>query len=185
MLFFRLTLLYISTLLIGSGVIFILTSKSALYSFIVAFVSSSIIVLASFKNYKTMVDKRVVSASGEEFDDRDTIDKIEDPYNLYDEAENDDLQENKVDKSFKDIIKEEKQRLKEQKRPLKQSITDSARAFNYIRLIAYSILVAGFFALLKSKNLNMAFYLATLILPNIIAIVFLMNFNSGKYIEKN
>ena len=132
-----------------------------------------------------MVDKRVISASGEEFDDRDTIDKIEDPYNLYDEVENDYLQENREDKSFKDIIKEEKQRLKEQKRPLKQSITDSARAFNYVRLIAYTILVVGFFLLLKSKNLNLAFYLATLILPNIIAIVFLMNFNSGKYIEKN
>jgi len=179
-LFARLILLYISALLIGAGLIFIFASKSALYSFVVAFLTSSIVVLASFKNYKNMVDKRLVDASGEEFDDRDELDKIEDPYNLYDE-----MQANDEDKSFKDIIKEEKQRLKEQKRPLKQSIADSARAFNYIRLIAYAILVAGFFMLLKSKNLNMAFYLATLILPNIIAIVFLMNFNSGKYIEKN
>jgi len=184
-LFFRLTLLYISVLLIGSGLIFILSSKSALYSFIVAFVSSSIVVLASFKNYKTMVSKRLVDASGDEFDDRDVVDKIEDPYGLYDDLDNNDLQEKEDDKSFKDIIKEEKQRLKEQKRPLKQSIADSARAFNYIRLIAYTILVAGFFILLKSKNLNMAFYLATLILPNIIAIVFLMKINSGNYIEKN
>ena len=180
MLFARLILLYISALLIGAGLIFIFASKSALYSFVVAFLTSSIVVLASFKNYKNMVDKRLVDASGEEFDDRDELDKIEDPYNLYDE-----MQANDEDKSFKDIIKEEKQRLKKQKRPLKQSIADSARAFNYIRLIAYAILVAGFFMLLKSKNLNMAFYLATLILPNIIAIVFLMNFNSGKYIEKN
>ena len=141
------------------------SSKSALYSFIVAYSTSAIVILASFKNYKNMVDKSVVNASGEEFDDRDTIDKIEDPYNLYEESENDDLQENKEDKSFKDIIKEEKQRLKEQKRPLKHSIADSARAFNYIRLIAYGILVTGFFVLLKSKNLNMAFYLATLIVP--------------------
>ncbi len=180
MLFARLTLLYISALLIGGGLIFIFASKSALYSFVVAFITSSLVVLASFKNYKNMVDKRLANASGEEFDDRDELDKIEDPYNLYDE-----MQANDEDKSFKDIIKEEKQRLKEQKRPLKQSISDSARAFNYIRLIAYAILVTGFFMLLKSKNLNMAFYLATLILPNIIAIVFLMNFNAGKYIEKN
>ena len=180
MLFARLTLLYISVLLIGGGLIFIFASKSALYSFVVAFITSSLVVLASFKNYKNMVDKRLANASGEEFDDRDELDKIEDPYNLYDE-----MQANDENKSFKDIIKEEKQRLKKQKRPLKQSISDSARAFNYIRLIAYTILVVGFFILLKSKNLNMAFYLATLIVPNFIAIVFLMNFNSGKYIEKN
>ena len=180
MLFVRLILLYISALLIGGGLIFIFASKSALYSFVVAFVTSSLVVLASFKNYKNMVDKRLANASGEEFDDRDELDKIEDPYNLYDE-----MQENDEDKSFKDIIKEEKQRLKEQKRPLKQSIMDSARAFNYIRLIAYIILISGFFILLKSKNLNMIFYLVTLILPNFIAIVFLMNFNAGKYIEKN
>ena len=185
MLFARLTLLYISVLLIGGGLIFIFASKSALYSFIVAFSTSAIVVLASFKNYKNMVDKRLLNALGEEFDDRDELDKIEDPYNLYDEIENNDMQENEEDKSFKDIIKEEKKRLKKQKRPLKQSLADSARAFNYIRLIAYVILVTGFFILLKSKNLNMVFYLATLILPNFIAIVFLMNFNSGKYIEKN
>ena len=185
MLFARLTLLYISALLIGGGLIFIFASKSALYSFVVAFATSSLVVLASFKNYKNMVEQRLLNASGEEFDDRDELDKIEDPYNLYDEMQNNDMQENDEDKSFKDIIKEEKQRLKKQKRPLKQSVVDSARAFNYIRLIAYTILVAGFFILLKSKNLNMAFYLATLIVPNFIAIVFLMNFNAGKYIEKN
>ena len=177
MLFFRLILLYLSVIFIVGGILYINASKEVLYSFLVAFASSAVVVLASFKNYKNMVESRVELSTGEEFDDRDTIDKLEDPYNLYDEVP--EIDENR---NFKDIIKEQKAELKKNKRPLKQSVKDSARAFNYIRLIAYAILVLGFFTLLRSNNLNIFTYLATLIVPNIIAVIFLM---SGRFNEKN
>lgn len=170
MIFFRLSLLFLSILFIVGGLLYINSSKAIFYTFVVAFSSSAIVVLASFKNYKNMVDSRVETSSGEEFDDRDTIDKLEDPYNLYDEIEEIDENQN-----IKDIIKAQKAELKKNKRPVGQFLKDSARAFNYIRLIAYAILVIGFFALLKSNNLNIFTYLATLIIPNIVAVIFLMN----------
>lgn len=171
MLFYRLSLLLLSILLIISAPVYLFASKEALFSFVVAYLSSSIVVLASFKNYKTMVEKRLKSAMASDFSDRDTIDNIEDPYNLYD-----DVPQIDEDKDFKDIIKEEKAKLKEHKRPLKDTIRDSARAFSPMRLGAYAILFLGLFALVKSNNLNIFFYLATLVIPNIVAVVFLVNF---------
>jgi len=171
-LFIRLTLLYISIAMVGGGLLYIFSTKDALYSFLVAFSTSAIVVLASFKNYKDMVEKRVALSNKEEFDDRDTIDKIDDPYNLYDEVP--EIDENK---SLKDIIKEEKAELKKSKRAIKDVVKDSARAFNYIRLLAYAVLVFGFFILLKSNNLNMLYYLVTLVLPNLVAVLFLLNQN--------
>lgn len=175
MLFLRLTLLYIAIAMVAGGLIYIFSTKDALYSFLTAFFSSAIVVLASFKNYKSMVEKRVALSSSEEFDDRDAVDKIDDPYNLYD-----DVQEIDENKSIKDIIKEEKAEQKKNRRAIKDVVKDSARAFNYIRLIAYAILVFGFFALLKSNNLNLLYYLATLAVPNLVAVVFLLNQNRYK-----
>ena len=171
MLFYRLSLMLLSILLIISAIVYVFATKEALFSFVVAYLSSSIVVLASFKNYKTMVEKRLKLASSSDFSDRDTIDNIEDPYNLYDDVPQ--IDENR---NFKDIIQEEKAKLKEHKRPLKDTIRDSARAFSPMRLGAYAILFLGLFALVKSNNLNIFFYLATLIIPNIVAVIFLVNF---------
>ncbi len=170
MLFLRLSLLYISIAMVVGGLIYIFSTKDALYSFLVAFFTSAIVVLASFKNYKSMVEKRLALSSSEEFDERDTIDKIDDPYNLYGK-----IAEIDESKSIKDIIKEEKAELKKNRRAIKDVVKDSTMAFNYTRLVAYAILVFGFFALLKSNNLNMLYYLATLAIPNIVAVIFLLN----------
>lgn len=160
-------------MMIGGGLLYIYASKSALYSFLIAFFSSALIILASFKNYKGMVLKRL-----ENFyliDDRDIIDKIDDPYNLYDQ-----MQEIDENKSLKDIILKEKRELRKNSPPLKEVLKNSAIAFNYIRVGAYLILVAGFFILLKSSNLNLFAYLITLAIPNIIAVIYLLNFAKGE-----
>ena len=172
MLFLRLILLYLSIAMVFGGLLYIFASKDALFSFLTAFFSAAIIVLASFKNYKNMVIKRVALLNGEQLDNKDVIDKIDDPYNLYDEVPQYD-----ENKSLKDIIKEEKEELKKNKRALKDVAKDSLRAFNYIRLIAYAILVFGFFALLKSGNLNLFYYLIALAIPSIVAVIFLLNYN--------
>jgi len=171
--FIRLIMLLASAFLIGSGIIYIVASKEALFSFIVAFITSSIVVLSSFKSYKNMVQKRLeLNPKAEEFDNRDTIDKLEDPYNLYDEE----IEQNQEELNIKELIKQEKKLLKKNRRSFKDTFKDSAKAFNPIRLIAYAILVFGYFYLLKSNNLSIIFYLATLIVPNIIIIIYLLNF---------
>ncbi len=172
MFFIRLVMLLASFFLIGAGLIYIFASKEGLFSFIVAYITSSIVILASFKSYKNIVNSRLeANASVAEFDDRDTISKIEDPFNLYDQEEQ--ISENL---NIKEIIKEEKKLLKKNRRSVKDSIKDSVIAFNPTRLLAYVLLVFGFFGLLRSGNLSIIFYLATLIIPNIIIIVYLLNF---------
>jgi len=172
-LFFRLVMLLSSILLIGSGVIYLNSSKAALYSYIIAYITTSIILLSSFKSYQRVVKKRLDNYIVDEFDERDFIDKIDDPFSLYDEVDNENL-------NIKEIIKKEKELLKKSKRSFKNSFKDSILAFNPIRLIAYALFVGGFFYLLKSNNLSLIFYLATIILPNIIIVLYLLNFNKVK-----
>jgi len=166
----KLFLFLISFFLIIGSILYLFIPKDALYSFIVAYISSLSIIIFSFKTYKDMVNSRL-QLEDSSFDDRDIIDKIDDKFNLYDNE-----QENLQNRELKDIIKAEKEALKANRRSIKETLKDSAIAFNYKRLIAYLILVVGFFALLKSKNLVLTFYLPALILPNILAIFYLINF---------
>jgi len=165
----KLILILLGLLLISSSALFLFVDKSALISFIVAFASSSIVVLASFKTYQNMVNKRLALNEGAyEIDDRDTIDKLEDPYNLYDEQE-----ELAVD--LKEAIKQEKELAKKNRRSIKEATKDSITAFSFNRIAAYALLVLGFFYLLNNDNLNLLFYLPTLAIPNIIAVIYLIN----------
>ncbi len=164
----RLILIYIGILLISSSLLFLFISKNILLNIIIAFVSSSLVVLASFKNYSDMVNKRLaLNDTIAEIDDRDLIDKIEDPHNLYDSDEN-----KKLD--LKEAIKQEKELMKKNRRSLKEVTKDSAKAFSFIRVFAYALFIAGFFYLLDRSILNLKYYLPTLIIPNIIAIIYLL-----------
>ena len=166
----RLVLTLIGVLLIASSLLFLFVSKSSLISFIVAFISSTIVVIASFKTYQNMVNKRLALNDGAyEIDNRDTIDKLEDPYNLYDE------QKNTLVQDLKEAIKQEKELAKKNRRSLKETAKDSATAFSFSRILAYALLVGGFFYLLNSNYLNLYYYLPTLALPNMIAVIFLLN----------
>jgi hypothetical protein len=158
-----------SVLLIFAPLIYLYATKASFVSFLVAYVTSSLILMASFKSYKSMVDKRLlVDANVAEFDDRDTISKLEDPYNLYSEDE-----EYDESLSLKEAIKEEKKLLKKNRRDFKSFVKDSSRAFSFLRLGAYAIFVFGFFYLLKGNLLSFPFYLATIIIPNVIVVVYL------------
>jgi Flp pilus assembly protein TadB len=168
--FKRLILILVGLFLIVASILFLFVQKDALLSFVVAYVSSSLVVLASFKTYKNMVDKRLALNDGAfEIDDRDTIDKLEDPYNLYDSE-----QEHK-ELDIKEAIKLEKKLAKANRRSLKETAKDSSAAFSFNRLLAYAALVGGFFYLLNSNNLNLLYYLPTLALPNIISVIYLIN----------
>ncbi len=172
MLFIRLIMLLLSALLIIGGVLYINSSISVFYTFIVGFVTSSLVILASFKSYKNAVNNRIeVNLATIEIDDRDLIDKIDDPYNLYDKSEADE----NID--IQEVIKEEKKLLKKSKRGFLETLKSSATAFSFYRLVAYVIFVSGFFYLLKGDKLSIISYLATIFLPNMIVIIYLLNFN--------
>ncbi len=172
--FFRLILVLLAIFLLLAGVLLPFSTKAQMASFAAAYLSSAIVILASFKNYANMVKSRLASGMYD-IGSQDAIDKIDDPFNLYDE-ENGILTQINENKSIKDIIKEEKKLLKQNRRGFLNSFKDTARAFNPIRLLAYGVFVLIFLLLLKSGNLDKLYYIPTLFLPNLIAIFYFVNY---------
>jgi hypothetical protein len=136
----------------------------------IGYISSSLVVIASFISYSNMVKKSLKNNVVVPEDNRDTIEKIEDPYDLYSK---DDNEVEKKD-SFKEVIKEEKERLKKNKRSFWQVSKDSRASFSIYRLGAYGLLILGFFYLNNNHKLNISSYLLGLSLPPIVMIVTLM-----------
>jgi len=161
----QISLILLAIFLISASILYLFISKEALISYIVAFLTSSIVVLASFKNYKNMVLKRLDTLdSVNEVENKDVIDKLEDPYGLYNE-----------DEPIEDI-KTLKAELKKHKRSTKEIAKDSLSAFAPLRIFAYIILVVGFFYLLNSNSLDLKFYIPTLIVPNLISVIYFVFF---------
>ena len=164
----RIALYLLAFFLIASSILFLFVSKASLLSFMIAFVTSSLVVLASFKNYKSVVQKRLESLEDiDEIENKDIIDKMEDPYGLYEQEEEIDV---------KEALKKQKELLKKNKKDIKEVTKNGAVAFKPVRIIAYALLAGGFFYLLKSNSLNLKFYLPSLIIPNIIAVIYLLNY---------
>jgi len=116
----------------------------------VAFVSSLIISLATFFSYQNSVSKRLANSEGniDTLDDRDKIDEIDDPYDLYSE---DGVQEEKelTATEIKTIIQEEKSKVK--RNSLKNTFRNGGTFVSLYRLVGYSILVLGFMYLVNHK----------------------------------
>ena len=140
----------------------------------VAYISSSLIMLASMKSYKSMVDGRLnVGAIPD--DERDTLDKLEDPYDIYDEERKED-----EEKTLVEVVKEERANLKKGRRSVWETTKDAKPSFSFYRLAAYALLIFGFFYLNSNKFLLIFPYLLFLSIPSIIIVVMLM-----KGVEKN
>jgi len=135
----------------------------------VAFLSSSLIMLASMKSYKNMVSNAL--AAGAVTDDgRDTLDKLEDPYDLYDEVAK--IEE---EKSLVDVVKEERANLKKGRRSIWETTKDAKASFSFYRLSAYAILVLGFFYLNGNQMLELIPYLSFLAIPLFVVVFMLMD----------
>lgn len=135
----------------------------------VAFLSTSLIMLASMKSYKNMVSNAL--AAGAVTDDgRDTLEKLEDPYDLYDEVEK--LEE---EKSLVDVVKEERANLKKGRRSIWETTKDAKASFSFYRLSAYAILVLGFFYLNGNQMLELIPYLSFLAIPLFVVVFMLMD----------
>ncbi|CAM3964840.1 putative membrane protein [Arcobacter cloacae] len=113
----------------------------------VAFVSSLLVVTGSFLSYKKNIENRlsnIDSTKTKEGVDRDKIDEIDDPFDLYSDYEavkEEDLTPEKI----KEIINDEKSKLK--KNSVKNAIFSASGFLSLYRIVGYAILVFVFFAL--------------------------------------
>ena len=134
----------------------------------IGFITSSLVILASIISYRNMVKNRLNNGIVVAQDNRDTIEKIEDPFDLYSENEKEE------DKSIKEIIKEERVKLKKNRRSIWQVTKDSKAALSFYRLGAYGLLILGFFYLNNNHKLDISSYLFALSIPPVVVIVTLM-----------
>lgn len=128
----------------------------------VAFISAMIITLGSFWGYKKNIENRVANTYLKEeelLEDRDAIDAIDDPYDLYSEI-NETAPKELSAHEIKEILSQEKKKVKQNS--FKNTVF-SAQAFASIyRLVGYALLVLGFFVLNNNGILDIFAYLVGL-----------------------
>lgn len=168
------TLLAADLLLLLAVVIFF--DMKVLYNTQVGFLSASLILFASMASYRRMVAARVEENIVTFDDSRDVIEKIEDPYDLY----NEDVVESEEDeRTLPQIVKEEKRRFKSSRRSLGQTLKDTKAALSLYRLGAYAILVLGFLYLNRHGLLHIPALIFGISLPIVIVVVLLLGTKSN------
>ena len=142
--FFILDLCFISYSLIFESSLWLLSSQ-------VAFFSSLFITIASFLSYKRNIENRLANldlTQDNEGIDRDKIDEIDDPYDLYTEYKEIPEEELTTEK-IKEIINDEKSKVK--RNSFKNTIFSASGFLSIYRVLGYMILIFGFFALNNNK----------------------------------
>jgi len=152
--FFFVDLLVIIFCLVSSNYLWLLNTQ-------IAFFSTVIITIGSFLGYKKNIEKRVKTSSEEALlsDDRDAIDEIDDPHDLYSEIKQVEEKELSVEE-IKQILKEEKANVK--KNSIKNTFFSASGFASVYRIIGYVSLVFGFFALKNNDLFDPYSYLAGL-----------------------
>lgn len=127
--------------------LFILKDKYWVLNAQLGFISSLIITLATFLSYKRNVQKRlenIDTQAGELKEDRDKIDEIDDPFDLYSEYE-EVKEEDLTPEKIKEIIQEEKSKVKTAS--VKNALKSSGSFVSLYRIAGYGTLLVSFFAL--------------------------------------
>ncbi len=140
-----------------------------LYNTQIGYSTSALVMVASILSYRRMVNARVEHNIITIDDSKDVIDKLEDPYDLYSEDT-----VNEEEKDFIETVKEEKKKLKENRRSLYQTIKDTKAALSFYRLGAYAILILGFLYLNRQGLLHIPSYIISLGLPTVIIVWMLL-----------
>ena len=156
-------LISIDILLLLIAIIFF--DIKVLYSMQIGFITSTLVMVASIVSYRRMVNARVKHNIITMDDSKDTIDKLEDPYDLYSEYV---VQEE--EKSLAQTVKEEKKKLKENRRTVYQTIKDTKAALSIYRLGAYALLIIGFLYLNRQELLHIPSYIIALGIPSVILV---------------
>lgn len=156
-------LVVVDILLALASVIFF--DIKVLYNTQIGYITSTLVMVASIVSYRRMVNARVEHNIITMDDSKDVIDKLEDPYDLYSE---DVIEEE--EKDFVETVKEEKKKLKENRRTVYQTIKDTKAALSIYRLGAYALLILGFLYLNRQGLLHIPSYIISLGIPSVILV---------------
>jgi hypothetical protein len=155
-------LIAVDILLLGVAVIFF--DIKVLYSTQIGYITATLVMIASIISYRRMVNARVKEKIITIDDSKDTIDKLEDPYDLYSEEVVDE------EKSLAQTVKEEKKKLKKNRRSLYQTLKDTKAALSIYRLSSYALLIIGFLYLNRQQLLHIPAYIIALGIPSVILV---------------
>lgn len=131
----------------------------------IAFISAMAITIGSFLGYKRNIENRVQGLTpnmDSGIEPRDTIDEIDDPYDLYGEINE---QEEFTTQEIKTIIEEEKKKIKQNS--FKNTIFSATGFASLYRLAGYAVLIFGFFALNNNGLLHVFSYVSGLLIVTI------------------
>ncbi|WP_200763940.1 hypothetical protein [Nitrosophilus alvini] len=141
----------------------------------VALLGSLAVSFGTYISYKKVVEEK--SKEHIVADNRDVLEKIEDPYFVYDEeSESEGIDE----KTFKEIVVEEKKKLKSPKTALKNFVLTSKGFLSIYRIAAYAFLAVTLLMLIDRKVLDIFSYLVGLSIVPVSALI--TSFVSGKKI---
>ncbi len=133
-----------------------------------AFFSSIVITFGSYLGYKRNIEKRVENAQVDT-DEPDSIDKIEDPFDLYSEInEKEELSKEEI----KEIILEEKKKLRNPVATVKNTIFSAGGFASLYRIFGYILLVAAFFYLNNNQLFSAIPFLFGLLIVPLITIIY-------------
>jgi len=127
-------------------------SKAVFVSFEVALFSGALITMGSLYAYRNMIRTRTLDV--EIGDSKDVIDMMDDPYDLYEEEREGEVED------IKELIKEEKAK---QKQNIIENTTKNGSAWvSLYRLLPYAFLILGFLGLQNNHTLVLLPYLTGL-----------------------
>lgn len=121
----------------------------------IAFVSSLLVTVGSFLGYQKNIESRVqhIPQEAQIQEDRDYIDRLEDPYDLDDEQDFKELS----DEEIQQILKEEKQN--QSRNSFKNTLFSMGGFASLYRIFGYVFLLIGFFYLVENKFFDVYSYL--------------------------
>ena len=170
----KLSLQMLKALTIADAVVIMLSiiffDINTLWNTQIGFVSASLVMLASMKSYQRMVDARVEHGIIMMDDSQDTIDKLEDPYDLYGEEV-----EQVEEKPLVEVVKEERKKLKGNRRSLGETLKDTKAALSIYRIGAYVFLIFGFLYLNRHGLLQIIPYILALSVPMLVVVFVLIS----------
>ena len=169
----KLTLQMLKSLVIVDVIVILLSiiffDVKMLWNTQIGFISASLVMFASMKSYKRMVEARVEHNIITIDDSRDTIDHLEDPFDLYSEEVTEE------EEPLGDVIKDEKEKSKKNRRSLSETLRDTKAALSLSRLGAYVVLILGFFYLNRHGLLQVPSYILALSIPMLVVVFVLLS----------
>jgi hypothetical protein len=154
-----------------AGISFIFFDIKIVWNTQIGFISASLVMLASMKSYQRMVDARVEHGIITLDDSKDTIDKLEDPYDLYSEE----VVEEEEERPLVEVVKQERKKLKANRRSLTQTLKDTKAALSFYRIGAYVLLILGFMYLNRHALLHIPSYILALSIPMLVVVYILIS----------